>query len=337
MPVVAARTPAPPMAGPEIWNQLWIALGWVVAGTIYYPWRVCEWLIGRSLGGPATSHHVILGTLRRIRRSWPVEVSWPNMLDPHARLTVRLDLCQNTQLWYFRTAGRYNEPWMRILAATMSFVDCFIDVGAHHGLYALTISQAFPEKRVLAIEPDPNHVAALQIHQRLNGLDRIEVYPMAIAQDKEEATLYRNPLNDGGAGLQPVEEFTSGPWRVAAPAFLRAHPEFLATTQVACQRLDQLVTASCALKIDVEGSELNVLQSAEGLLENGMVPLMVVEVMQDHLDDVIQYLATYQIDCFRAGYPQPLVPGVQLGRRVANLVCLHREFGDREQVVGHLR
>lgn len=318
-------------------NPVLVAVGWTLNGAVYYPWRVCERITGRSLGCAERSHHAVLAMLQRLRRRWPVKVSWPNMLAPERRLTMRLDLCQSTQLGYFRAAGRYNERWMRILAAAMPFVECFVDVGAHYGLYAFTIIQAFPGKRVLAIEPDPDHIAALRAHQRLNELPQVEVHPVAAAAAQAEAILHRNPLNDGGAGLAPVEEFISGPWRVTAREFLRAHPAFQATKRVVCRRLDQLVNVPCVMKIDVEGNELDVLRSAEELCVRGLVGGVVLEVSESHFDEVVSWLNQHEIDVYRDDTDQPLAAGDRLGRRLANVVAIRRTFEGRERMMAAMR
>ena len=257
-----------------------------------------------------------------------MSVEYRNVVDRALSLRLDLDLCQTTQLWYFRDRGQYEPGPMRLIAAAMDAADCFVDVGAHFGLFAMTIAQACPSKRVIAIEPAPENVAALRAHLAMNGLDSIDVHECAVASTEGETLYYRNPLNDGGGGLATAQEYRSGERRISAAEYLVQHPEFVPTVAVPACRLDALLDEPCVMKIDVEGRELDVLASAEHLLAASRVRAMVVEVWAGHLDALVGYLDRFEIDCFRAGLTRPLRAGDVIGRRILNIVCVHRRLAD---------
>lgn len=307
----------------------------LIAG-IYYPWRATEKVLGRSLGCVVHSHHLLRDVFRSFGDSWPVSVEYPNVVDGAHSLRLQLDLCQTTQLWYFRDRGRYEPALMQLLAKAMGDASCFVDVGAHFGLFAMTIAQACPGKRVVAIEPAPETVAALRRHLSLNGLDSIEVRATAIASAGAETVYYRNPLNDGGGGLEPADEYRSGERRIPVADYLGQHPEFAPTVTVRSCRLDSLIDEPCVIKIDVEGRELDVLESAEQLFAAGHVRVMVVEVWAGHLDAIVGYLDRFDIDCFRAGLDRPLRAGDVMARRILNIVCVHRRLANGQALMGML-
>ncbi|MBI4322976.1 MAG: FkbM family methyltransferase [Candidatus Omnitrophica bacterium] len=314
-------------------NLLRQMLARAIAGGIFYPWRACEKILRRPLGAAAYCHHLILGVLRRLRQSWRVSVRYRNVVDSSKCLRLELNLCQTTQLWHFRTAGRYDAEWLGLIAAGMPSADCFVDVGAHLGWYAMTIAQAYPSKRVLAVEPDPDNHRALCAHLLLNGLERIDVPACAIASRNRSAAYFRNPLNDGGGGLRPLEEFRSGPRQIRAETYCARHPAFRPTVTVACRRLDELVNGPCILKIDVEGAELDVLYSAEGLLAKQSIRLMVIEVWREQRGEVIRYLSRFGIECFLYGASEPLAPEAGTERRIVDLLALDRRWPASQQIL----
>lgn len=317
-----------PLLLSRLGNTARVAVARVLTVGLYYPWRVCEKLSGQSLGCVAHCHHLLRDIFRKLGPSWPVCVAFPNPVSRGRSLRMRLDLCEITQLAYFRGAGRYEEQWLRVIADAIKHAGCFVDVGAHFGHYAMAVAQAFPDKRVIAVEPAPENVSALRAHLAMNGLHSVEVHGCAIASSGERMRYYRNPLNDGGGGLEPVQEYQSGERRVAVAAYLDAHPEFAPSVEVPTCRIDSLVHESCVIKIDVEGSELDALRSAERLLAMRRVPVMVVEVWRGHLDAVIEYLGRFEIDCFRAGQERPIGPGEGMERRIANILCVRRDVSD---------
>jgi FkbM family methyltransferase len=116
-----------------------------------------------------------------------------------------------------------------------------VDVGAHHGLYAVTLGAlSGPGGRVLAIEPEPRSFSILSHNVVLNGLQQTIICEQAAASDVSGAmTIVPNGSQShlASAGGIPVRVFTLS-------ELLRIHN----------------IDAVDLLMIDVEGAELQVLR-----------------------------------------------------------------------------
>jgi FkbM family methyltransferase len=84
---------------------------------------------------------------------------------------------------------------------------CF-DVGANVGVYALQFSHwSAPSGRVVAFEPNPEAVAVLLKHLRINGLSaRVTVKPLAVGDQNGEATLYTADADGMGRLGEPNDQ-----------------------------------------------------------------------------------------------------------------------------------
>lgn len=140
--------------------------------------------------------------------------------------------------------------------------DTFFDVGAHYGWMSLAACHRVAVKgRVVAFEPSPRLVGFLQCHKRLNRFEQMEIVEKAVADSDEEAVPFH--LLDGG------ESFMNSlvDHRIEAATTLARRGS---TIQVQTTTLDRYCRESglypAAVKIDVEGAELLVLQGCHGLL-----------------------------------------------------------------------
>lgn len=125
----------------------------------------------------------------------------------------------------------------------------FLDVGAHHGKYAVRLSKRF--RRVLAIEPDPVALPILRWNLELNGIQNVEIHVLAAWNRYEELLI--------------------------TPAYgqTRVRPD--GTVKVPGMPLDDLATEVDLVKIDVEGAEANVLWGMRRILEEDR-PRLVIEM-----------------------------------------------------------
>ena len=136
--------------------------------------------------------------------------------------------------------------------------DHFVDVGANVGVFSTLIGTRLPGVRITAIEPFPPVREDLEANLALNDL-KIAVVGSAVSDEAGEATfevLDRDVLN-------------------------RLAPDDAADRRgisVPVTTLDALVgdDPPALVKIDVEGSELRVMQGARGLL-SGTAPVLLFE------------------------------------------------------------
>lgn len=130
----------------------------------------------------------------------------------------------------------------------------FIDVGANIGWYTLIAAHALAGRgHVHSFEPDPAHVAKLKANVAVNRLDNVTVNELALSDQSGKATLHLNALNRGDNSLLPL-----------------ATRRGSATVELG--RLDDYSGLSrerpLIIKIDVQGSEIDVLAGARRLLES---------------------------------------------------------------------
>ena len=150
--------------------------------------------------------------------------------------------------------GRYEPQQSALFERTLKPGDTVFDVGAHAGYYTLLASRLVgPEGHVFAFEPNPRNLACLRRHVRLNRCDNVTVVEAAVARHTGAMRF------DTSRG--------SGRGRLCADG----------AAEVATVSLDQFAEergiVPSLIKIDVEGSEVEVLEGARRLLA-GCPPLV---------------------------------------------------------------
>jgi FkbM family methyltransferase len=296
----------------------------LVVNAVNYVWQLVQLHIRRPL--PRVQHVVAQRVFRLCGRSFPVRLAYDNPVSPTPRrLTLDLDLCSNHAL-YVRTRQRYEVEWLRLLAAALPDTECFVDVGAHVGIYTLTLAQAFPDKRVVAVEPLPANFAHLTRGITLNGLTNVVARQAVVTETPGRATFHVSPLSDANGSLVRPSHYQTGDVVVEAERYRARHPRFVATLDVEAVRLEDLVDRPAVVKVDVEGGEVGVLRSGAAPLAKGLVDVMVVEVQDGTYETVLAFMDDLGFDGFLYGRRRPLRPG-QLHLdpyRVVNVLFLRR-------------
>jgi len=160
-----------------------------------------------------------------------------------------------------------------------------VDCGAHIGNHTVFFAQVM-ERTVLAFEPTIDSFKLLTENVAANNCDgRVELINMALGQTPGEALMVVTPENTGAAfveGCRAIDE--------------DAQVEF---RQVELTSLDSVVGEEpvSLLKIDVEGSELEVLRGAQKTIRRH-TPVIVVECQDSRSKgDVTACLAGLGYDC----------------------------------------
>jgi len=172
----------------------------------------------------------------------------------------------------------FSEPWMvevlkRILPHTSG---CFADVGVNVGQTLIKVKAVDPGRPYLGFEPNPTCVFFVQELVRKNGYTDCTIVPAGLFT--RDAVLFLNFFSDSSIGssasvidnFRPTETVNH---RVPVPVF----------------RYDSLgpeitdVRIGFA-KIDVEGSELEVLASMERVIERDRPPIL-IELLPVYTDD----------------------------------------------------
>ena len=149
--------------------------------------------------------------------------------------------------------GYYEEEVLEALREDLRPNDVFWDIGACLGLHALTVAKLHPAVRVWAFEPNPAMARLIRGAADENAI-AVDVRPEALGARDGESDFYVEPLNAGRSGL-PVWGHSPGAGKISVP---------IATG-------DRLVAAGSlpaptVIKIDAEGSELDILRGMSAQL-----------------------------------------------------------------------
>ncbi|HYE48435.1 MAG TPA: FkbM family methyltransferase [Azospirillaceae bacterium] len=169
-------------------------------------------------------------------------------------------------------------------------VGLVIDAGAHHGQFSLLAAALWPQAEIHAFEPQPD--AARRFMAVFAGDRRVHLHRCALGAADGTAALTVSRRSDNSSLLPPSPaqiDFAPG----TGPA---------GRIDVPLRRLDGVLSVHdlagrpTLLKIDVQGSELEVLRGAEGLL--GAVDHVYAEVSflplyegQPLADSIVAFLA----------------------------------------------
>jgi FkbM family methyltransferase len=232
-------------------------------------------------------------------------------------------LAENGALDHELMYNSFEEPEMRFVKRLLRPGMTVLDVGAHHGLYALLASKLVGERgQVLAFEPSPRESRRLARHIRVNRCRNVLLETCALAEENGESELFVvDGFRDWGNSLRPpaVGEATRS---VTVP--VRRLDEVLAERRV--EQVD-------FVKLDAEGAELAILRGAGKLLRNAVRPVLLAEVQDLRTQpwgyaarDITQFLAHWHYHWFSITEAGELYPTAADDESYdANLVALPEE------------
>jgi FkbM family methyltransferase len=158
--------------------------------------------------------------------------------------------------------GAYEPHVTAAIRSHLGPTGVFVDVGAYVGYFSLlAASLVGPSGRVVSVEPNSTACALLQSSARLNGFGQIELWPVAVAEERRVFAL----IGRGGHG-RLVD------WSPSADA---PTPPSL----VVALTLDEVLGDAArvdVIKLDVEGAEARVLRGARRTLATHR-PVLVTE------------------------------------------------------------
>jgi FkbM family methyltransferase len=239
--------------------------------------------------------------VRRARAEWsvpragyrPLPVAWGVSLLADPRLTVGRSI---------QTTGVHDPAVTEVLARLIQAGDTVIDAGAHIGyMTTLAALAAGPHGHVVAWEPHPDLFRVLgqnvaRVATR-RPMARITLRNAAVANAPGSAELaipVGSDSNDGTAHLA----------RTGSPS-LRSIP-------VSVETIDDVLgeTRIDVMKLDVEGSELQVLVGASQALGAGRIRHIVFEEHQGATSDIVRLLESAGYEIFAIGWS---IRGPRLG------------------------
>lgn len=194
-----------------------------------------------------------------LRRAVTTRLDYPDGALDVERWGLRLRLhprdngCEKNLLF---TPQMYEPAELRELAAEIArakqqrrpFV--FLDIGANVGLFSFFVaSQAGPDARILAIEPEAGNLRRLRFNVDINPAVPIKVIPTALSDEAGELAIELHPRDRGGSRTMKLAQSKA------------SNRVTLVPSQTLLQLLTQeRIEAIDALKIDAEGFEDVILQ-----------------------------------------------------------------------------
>jgi FkbM family methyltransferase len=160
------------------------------------------------------------------------------------------------------------EPWIQeLLKSQLRSGDCFYDVGAHTGFFALIASRFIGSSgKIVAFEPDPDNAATLEADMAKNGIHQTTLVEAAVWSAPGEVIFQRALDASNRTQGQVLTEPNPRLKRIPIPAI----------------RLDDFIfeernPVPQLIKMDVEGAEWDALQGAQRLLDR-VKPRLLCEV-----------------------------------------------------------
>jgi FkbM family methyltransferase len=177
--------------------------------------------------------------------------------------------------------------------STLRSDDCFWDVGASFGLYALFASDIIASPgAVHAFEPEPRMRRLLERNATLNNAVSITVHPFALGDQDGMALLYRSATpNVGTSALVQRRDYRLKRRGIAVPLRRGDHVAG-----------DGTAAPPTVLKIDVEGGEGRVIAGLGKVLTHPGLRLIVCEVHPHLLPSFGDSVAALEAMIAEAGF-----------------------------------
>jgi FkbM family methyltransferase len=162
------------------------------------------------------------------------------------------------------TFGAYEPETQRVILEFLSERGTFIDVGANIGALAIPIARLRPRAHIVCIEADPEIHRLLQVNMDRNCCAQVQMACCLVGPcDRALTPFYRAPNEKFGMG-------SIGPQFGVSPIMLKQRSLDGLAAEMVVQQID-------VIKIDVEGSELGVLQGAVRILSSERPPVILFE------------------------------------------------------------
>jgi len=212
--------------------------------------------------------NALVTALRPLR--WPGKRRMMERLSPHygqraariAGASFQLDLSEYIQRQLYQ--GTFELAETRLVRRFLRPGMTFVDGGANAGYFTALAAQCVgPTGRVIAYEPSPQALPQLRRLVSANHWPRVEVVGSGLGACQDELTLYWNP-SSGNHTPTLVPHAASSQVRVEIRTLDRE------AIRLGLERID-------FLKLDVEGSEPQILVGAQRLLSERRIGAILCE------------------------------------------------------------
>jgi FkbM family methyltransferase len=213
--------------------------------------RVARYYLRRSI---ATLVHVIRPLSARL--SFVRSTYGPHLLNTPGDRT-------------FELCARGYGPFVAEVIASLDRPFVFLDIGANLGLFSLLAARNPHCEKVVAVEPLPAAFRSLEANIARNGATKIEpIRGAVVTTDEAETYLSFDPRHSGMSRI------------------VSARPDAVCAPVISARTLDGLVqtpASAVIAKIDVEGSEVDVVSTLRQTRFYGAITEMIIEVSARNL------------------------------------------------------
>jgi len=207
-------------------------------------------------------------------------------------LTAEYSVCNSAELRrlegpsYNRNVASSERAPLEFLVEAVHPGDVVYDIGANVGLYSMLLSKAVgPSGQVIAFEPDSRNATRLNENAMLNGLTNFRCFRTALGEANHFGTLHLrddDPCQSTLLAHLPRDE--------------RSSEEVVDVVAGDDFRVKRTLPFPRAVKIDVEGYELNVIRGLTATLAEDVCQIVLCEI-HPHLlptgtpDQILQSLS----------------------------------------------
>ena len=192
------------------------------------------------------------------------------------------------------TKDHFNLDPKELISQYLQDIDTKIifDIGAYVGSHAIEFSTNYPNSKIFCFEPLPSNYRVLT--RNTCSFDNISSFNQALCHTQGESLIHSNTM-PSTSSLFPTDENSVNTWGAGTIKTESLQKCKLDTLDNFCSSNE--IDDIHLLKIDVQGSELNVLKGAHNLLANDCIHLIYIEVLcmptylgQASLDNIFSYL-----------------------------------------------
>lgn len=156
-------------------------------------------------------------------------------------------------------------------------VEQFIDIGANYGQTMLEVFSLFPQIQYIGFEPNPMAYDLLDRTASLNSL-KVSIFPVACSNESKPKKIYMTESSVNTAATI-VPEIRPDTYQNNQGSWICTYPLDLFIEIIPFRQ-------NFILKIDVEGSELQVLRGAQEIIRK-FRPTIICEVLHADSEDVL--------------------------------------------------
>lgn len=165
--------------------------------------------------------------------------------------------------WQRMATESFEEIETKIIKQLAPFFDTFLDIGSHIGYFTCLVGTTRPTVKILAFEPNPNSFKSLMTNIKVNHLQNVTVFNIALSNKVGSATLY----GDDAMSSINLDSFSG-------------HPR--SQTQVEINTLNSftksVLNTSAFIKMDVEAKEYDVLSGGKDFIQQTHPVGLIIEI-----------------------------------------------------------